>query len=72
MLFNTTAIAEAWARLDHKFDLICRLVCWGGYGGEGVIRGEGIHGSSGEGYVSGSGLCRGLSSLNQQRSPSPR
>merc|ERR1712105_174843 len=22
MLSNTTAIAEAWARLDHKFDLI--------------------------------------------------
>jgi adenylosuccinate synthase len=21
MLSNTTAIAEAWARLDHKFDL---------------------------------------------------
>ncbi len=32
MLSNTTAIAEAWARLDHKFDLmyaksICSLVC---------------------------------------------
>ena len=22
MLSNTTAIAEAWARLDHKFDLM--------------------------------------------------
>ena len=22
MLSNTTAIAEAWARLDHKFDLV--------------------------------------------------
>ena len=22
MLSNTTAIAEAWARLDHKFDLL--------------------------------------------------
>uniref|UniRef100_A0A8C0KJT8 Tubulin alpha 1b n=1 Tax=Canis lupus dingo TaxID=286419 RepID=A0A8C0KJT8_CANLU len=25
MLSNTTAIAEAWARLDHKFDLIDRI-----------------------------------------------
>uniref|UniRef100_A0A3Q3B9Q8 Tubulin/FtsZ 2-layer sandwich domain-containing protein n=1 Tax=Kryptolebias marmoratus TaxID=37003 RepID=A0A3Q3B9Q8_KRYMA len=25
MLSNTTAIAEAWARLDHKFDLMYRL-----------------------------------------------
>ncbi|CAF4867741.1 unnamed protein product, partial [Rotaria sp. Silwood2] len=22
MISNTTAIAEAWARLDHKFDLM--------------------------------------------------
>lgn len=33
MLSNTAAIAEAWARLDHKFDLmyakrgVCALVC---------------------------------------------
>ena len=27
-------------------------MCWGGYGGEGVIKGEGLHGSSGEGFVS--------------------
>uniref|UniRef100_A0A4W6FM19 Uncharacterized protein n=1 Tax=Lates calcarifer TaxID=8187 RepID=A0A4W6FM19_LATCA len=26
MLSNTTAIAEAWARLDHKFDLMCSSV----------------------------------------------
>uniref|UniRef100_A0A668A8M3 Tubulin alpha chain n=1 Tax=Myripristis murdjan TaxID=586833 RepID=A0A668A8M3_9TELE len=27
MLSNTTAIAEAWARLDHKFDLIHYIIC---------------------------------------------
>uniref|UniRef100_A0A8C5GEC9 Tubulin alpha chain n=1 Tax=Gouania willdenowi TaxID=441366 RepID=A0A8C5GEC9_GOUWI len=27
MLSNTTAIAEAWARLDHKFDLMYKNVC---------------------------------------------
>jgi hypothetical protein len=26
MLSNTTAIAEAWARLDHKFDLVIRFI----------------------------------------------
>jgi tubulin alpha len=26
MLSNTTAIAEAWARLDHKFDLVMTLL----------------------------------------------
>ncbi len=37
MLSNTTAIAEAWARLDHKFDLMYvkrAFVHW--YGGEGM------------------------------------
>ncbi|KAB1280205.1 Tubulin alpha-1C chain [Camelus dromedarius] len=41
MLNNTTAIAEAWARLDHKFDLMCpkrALVHW--YVGEGMEEGE--------------------------------
>jgi hypothetical protein len=36
MLSNTTAIAEAWARLDHKFDLMYAkraFVHW--YVGEG-------------------------------------
>ena len=31
MLSNTTAIAESWARLDHKFDLMyakCSFVHW--------------------------------------------
>ncbi|EAX88217.1 Tubulin alpha-2 chain, putative [Trichomonas vaginalis G3] len=31
MLANTTAIAEAWSRLDHKFDLMyakCAFVLW--------------------------------------------
>ncbi|GMT20338.1 hypothetical protein PFISCL1PPCAC_11635, partial [Pristionchus fissidentatus] len=37
MLSNTTAIAEAWARLDHKFDLIA-FVHW--YVGEGMEEGE--------------------------------
>ncbi|RXG59227.1 Tubulin alpha chain [Armadillidium vulgare] len=32
MLSNTTAIGEAWARLDHKFDLM--------YVGEGMEEGE--------------------------------
>ena len=27
MLSNTTAIAEAWARLDHKFDLVSQISC---------------------------------------------
>uniref|UniRef100_A0A3Q1F6Q3 Tubulin/FtsZ 2-layer sandwich domain-containing protein n=1 Tax=Acanthochromis polyacanthus TaxID=80966 RepID=A0A3Q1F6Q3_9TELE len=38
---NTTAIAEAWARLDHKFDLMYAkraFVHW--YVGEGMEEGE--------------------------------
>ncbi|KAF3829143.1 hypothetical protein GH733_003407 [Mirounga leonina] len=41
MLSNTTAIAEAWAHLDHKFDLMyakCAFVHW--YVGEGMEEGE--------------------------------
>merc|ERR1711990_299581 len=41
MLSNTTAIAEAWARLDHKFDLMYNkraFVHW--YVGEGMEEGE--------------------------------
>ena len=41
MLSNTTAIAEAWARLDHKFDLMYRkraFVHW--FVGEGMEEGE--------------------------------
>uniref|UniRef100_A0A8C4N4S9 Tubulin alpha chain n=1 Tax=Eptatretus burgeri TaxID=7764 RepID=A0A8C4N4S9_EPTBU len=41
MLSNTTAIAEAWARLDHKFDLMYKkraFVHW--YVGEGMEEGE--------------------------------
>uniref|UniRef100_A0A8U7MNZ9 Uncharacterized protein n=1 Tax=Corvus moneduloides TaxID=1196302 RepID=A0A8U7MNZ9_CORMO len=41
MLSNTTAIAEAWARLDHKFDLMYTkraFVHW--YVGEGMEEGE--------------------------------
>ncbi|CAK7290385.1 Tubulin alpha chain [Vulpes lagopus] len=41
MLSNTTAIAEAWALLDHKFDLMyakCAFVHW--YVGEGMKEGE--------------------------------
>lgn len=41
MLANTTAIGEAWARLDHKFDLMYRkraFVHW--YVGEGMEEGE--------------------------------
>ncbi|KAL3206631.1 hypothetical protein MRX96_010690 [Rhipicephalus microplus] len=40
MLSNTTAIAEAWARLDHKFDLMYAeraFVHW--YVGEGMEEG---------------------------------
>ena len=41
MLSNTTAIAEAWAHLDHKFDLMYAkraFVHW--YVGEGMEEGE--------------------------------
>ena len=41
MLCNTTAIADAWARLDHKFDLMYAkraFVHW--YVGEGMEEGE--------------------------------
>jgi len=41
MLANTTSIAEAWARLDHKFDLLYSkraFVHW--YVGEGMEEGE--------------------------------
>jgi tubulin alpha len=41
MLSNSTAIAEAWARLDHKFDLMFSkraFVHW--YIGEGMEEGE--------------------------------
>ncbi|KAJ8363022.1 hypothetical protein SKAU_G00118530 [Synaphobranchus kaupii] len=41
MLSNTTAIAEAWARVDHKFDLMYAkraFVHW--YVGEGMEEGE--------------------------------
>ncbi|VDM18775.1 unnamed protein product [Hydatigera taeniaeformis] len=41
MISNTTAIAEAWARLDHKFDLMYAkraFIHW--YVGEGMEEGE--------------------------------
>ncbi|XP_041364175.1 tubulin alpha-1C chain-like [Gigantopelta aegis] len=41
MMSNTTAIADAWARLDHKFDLMYQkraFVHW--YVGEGMEEGE--------------------------------
>ena len=41
ILSNTTAIAEAWARLDHEFDLMYvkqAFVHW--YVGEGMEEGE--------------------------------
>lgn len=41
MLSNTTAIADAWSRLDHKFDLMYSkraFVHW--YVGEGMEEGE--------------------------------
>jgi len=41
MLSNTTAVAEAWARIDHKFDLMYAkraFVHW--YVGEGMEEGE--------------------------------
>jgi len=41
MLSSTTAIADAWARIDHKFDLMYAkraFVHW--YVGEGMEEGE--------------------------------
>ena len=41
MISNTTAIADAWAKLDHKFDLMYSkraFVHW--YIGEGMEEGE--------------------------------
>jgi tubulin alpha len=38
MLANTTAIAEAWSALSHKFDLMYSFVHW--YVGEGMEEGE--------------------------------
>ena len=41
MLSNTTAVAEAWARIDQKFDLMYAkraFVFW--YVGEGMEEGE--------------------------------
>ena len=41
MLSNTTAIGEAWAKIDHKFDLMFAkraFVHW--YVGEGMEEGE--------------------------------
>lgn len=41
LLANTTAIADAWSRLDHKFDLMFAkraFVHW--YVGEGMEEGE--------------------------------
>merc|ERR1712174_139060 len=41
MLSNTTAIAEAWARLDHKFDLMyAKRAFVHRYVGEGMEEGE--------------------------------
>nr|XP_034313047.1 tubulin alpha chain [Crassostrea gigas] len=41
ILSNTTAIAEAWARLDHKFDLMYdKRACVHWYLGEGMEEGE--------------------------------
>merc|ERR1712183_1181360 len=41
MLSNTTAIAEAWARLDHKFDLMyAKRAFVHLYVGEGMEEGE--------------------------------
>merc|ERR1712244_59086 len=58
MISNSTAIAEAWARLDHKFDLMYAkraFVHWyvGGHGGGRVLRGQGGHGCSREGLRGG-------------------
>ncbi|XP_063620950.1 tubulin alpha-1 chain-like isoform X3 [Cydia splendana] len=41
MLSNTTAIAEAWGKLDHKFDLMfCKRAFVHWYVGEGMEEGE--------------------------------
>ena len=40
MYCNTTAIAEAWARLDDKFDLMYAYVFVHWYVGEGMEEGE--------------------------------
>ncbi|XP_072798252.1 tubulin alpha chain-like [Vicugna pacos] len=41
MLSNTTASAEAWARLNHKSDLMCaKRALVHGYVGEGMEEGE--------------------------------
>ena len=41
MLSNTTAIAEAWSALDHKFDLMYSQRAFGHrYVGEGMEEGE--------------------------------
>ena len=41
MLSNTTAVAEAWAPLDHKFDLMYSKRAFGHwYIGEGMEEGE--------------------------------
>merc|ERR1711990_184033 len=53
MISNTTAIAEAWARLDHKFDLMyskrafVHLVRRRGYGRGRVLRSPGGFGGAG-------------------------
>merc|ERR1712195_311664 len=59
MLSNTTAIAEAWARLDHKFDLMYSkraFVHWcvGEGMEEGLRRGRcRVHGGRGRGVLDG-------------------
>eukprot|EP00069_Balaena_mysticetus_P011627 bmy_21306T0 len=40
MLSNTTAIVEAWARLDHKFDLTYAKCAFHWYVGEDIEEGE--------------------------------
>merc|ERR1712137_470407 len=64
MLSNTTAIAEAWARLDHKFDLmyakgLCPLVRGRGHGGGRVLRGQGGPCRPREGLRGGRSRLRG-------------
>jgi tubulin alpha len=41
MISNSTAIAEVFSRIDHKFDLMYSMrafICW--YVGEGMEEGE--------------------------------